>query len=571
MNKNIRRIVPLILAICIIICIGWYLFIYDRTFTRDVLLNCARFFDSNGNTKIASLCYNRAYVYSGNDEEVAIELANQYKEDGNYTKAEVTLTNAIADGGAVELYIALCKTYVEQDKLLDAVTMLDKIADPTIKAQLDALRPAAPVADPAPGFYSQYITVSIPEVTGNLYCSTNGEYPSIQKDRYTEPITLGSGETTMYAIHVANNGLTSPVTVLAYTINGVIEPAVFTDSAVEAEVRNLLGVDETKQLYTNDLWEIKEFTLPAEAQSLEDLNLFSYLEKLTIPGKKLTDLSPLTSLPRLQEVDLSGCRFPSSDLLILAKLPSLTKLNLSNCGLSTVADLEGAASLTSLDLSNNTVQKMDALASIATLQELYLQHNAVIDLSALSSLSNLTKLDVSYNAITDLSPLASLTELSWLDASHNSLTKLSALDKLPALRYLALNHNQLTNIALLSNCSALAEIYVSNNSIGDVTCLSNMANIEVLDFSYNEIYHIPMWNNGGALRQINGSHNHIASIDTLWRLENLTYIYMDYNNIESLNFLERCSNLVLINVYGNRISNVSHLTSKGIIVNYNPA
>ena len=157
MNHSLKKLFPILLALLIIASLAWYCFVYDRDFTRDMLLQQARHQSTKGNPQVASWFYDLAYEHSGQDENVAIELANQFKADGNYTKAEYTLSNAIADGGTADLYIALCKTYVEQDKLLDAVNMLDNIADPAIKAEIEAMRPAAPVSDPVPGFYSQYI------------------------------------------------------------------------------------------------------------------------------------------------------------------------------------------------------------------------------------------------------------------------------------------------------------------------------------------------------------------------------------------------------------------------------
>ena len=130
MKKFNKILVPILLVLLILGSIVWYLFVYDRNFTRDFLLQQARYNDMYGNSKIASLFYDLAYKFSDKDENVAIELAQQYKADGNYTKAEYTLSNAVFDGGTVELYIALCQTYVEQDKLLDAVTMLDNVTDP---------------------------------------------------------------------------------------------------------------------------------------------------------------------------------------------------------------------------------------------------------------------------------------------------------------------------------------------------------------------------------------------------------------------------------------------------------
>lgn len=157
MKKIMKVALPLLLVILLITGAIWYMFEYDRSTVQAFLVNRARASAEKGDFETASRLYNMSYELSGEDQNVAIELAEIYKGVGNYTKAESTLTSAIADGGTAELYIALSKTYVEQDKLLDAVNMLDNISDPEIKAQLDAQRPAAPTADYESGFYSQYI------------------------------------------------------------------------------------------------------------------------------------------------------------------------------------------------------------------------------------------------------------------------------------------------------------------------------------------------------------------------------------------------------------------------------
>ena len=87
MKKATRLLVSLLLGLLILASIFWYLFIYDRAFTRDTLLSQARFQSLHGNSRLSSWFYDAAYSFSGHDENVAIELANQYKKGGNYTKA----------------------------------------------------------------------------------------------------------------------------------------------------------------------------------------------------------------------------------------------------------------------------------------------------------------------------------------------------------------------------------------------------------------------------------------------------------------------------------------------------
>lgn len=571
MKKLLHFLFPLLLAIAVLGSVIWYLFYYDRDFTRDTLLSQARFHDTNGNSRMSSWFYDLAYNFSNQDENVAIELANQYKADGNYTKAEYTLSNAINDDATAELYIALCKTYVEQDKLLDAVAMLDNIADPGMKAQLDALRPAPPTADYAPGFYAQYIHVSLNSGSGTIYYTVDGEYPSIQDDPYSEPIVLASGETNIRVISVAENGLVSPLTTMGYTVGGVIEPAFFTDAAMDAYIRDLLGLDADDTIYTNDLWSITELSVPENVKSLKDLILLPYLKSLSINDHQLESLADLVSLTKLQKLDLSGSQFPSEALSDLAALPLLTELDLSGCGLSTVASLSGVQGLTSLKLGSNTLRNLEPLSGMLLLRELDLQHNAVNSLESLATLSNLEHLNVAYNALESLEPLSACPKLSYLEAGYNIIADLSGVDKLTWLEYLSLEYNQLTDISLLSRCTELKELSLSNNQVSDLSALSSMAKLDILDFSNNTVSVLPQWAQDCTLRVIDGSHNQLESLDSLAGLGQISYIYMDYNTkVSSVDALAGCYHLVQVNVYGTAVKDVSALTAHDIIVNYDP-
>jgi len=570
MKNFMKTLVPILLALLIIASLVWYCFVYDRDFTRDMLLNQARRFSTNGNPRAASWFYDLAYEHSGQDEIVAIELANQFKAEGNFTKAEYTLSNAIADGGTAELYIALCKTYVEKDKLLDAVTMLDNIADPIIKAELDALRPSAPTSDPLPGFYSQYIPVKLNSSGGTLYYSTTGEYPSTEDAPYTEAFTLGAGETTIYAVSVADNGLVSPLSILGYTVGGVIEEVSFHDSVIENTVRELINRVDDKPLFSNELWSISSFSMPEQAQYVDDLTKLSYLQSLEITGQTFDSLRFLTSLTDLTELKLTNCRMQTEDLAIIAALPNLTRLTLSDCGLSTISGLDKAQNLEYIDLSNNTIRNLDPLSHLMKLKEINLRHNALTGLNALSVLTNLEKLDVSYNSLTSIAPIATCTKLTTLNANHNELSGLGAINNLPALSYLAVNTNALTDISALATCATLVELHVASNGIEDISFLSSLTNLEILDFSSNKVAEIPAWPDGCKLRTIDGSHNEVKSLDNLKNQMNLTHIYMDYNKIKSITALESCYKLVLVNVYGNEIDDVKALTQHDIIVNWDP-
>ena len=571
MKKLIHFLVPLLMIVLVIASIGWYLFVYDRAFTRDLLLQQARDNDLKGNTSLSSWFYNLAYGFSGQDENVAIELANQYKASGNYTKAEVTLSKAIRDGATKELYIALCKTYVEQDKILDAVSMLANIPNASIKAELEAMRPAAPQADYPSGYYSQYISVTLSSSEGTtLYYTTDGDYPSIADEPYSAPIELPLGESQVYAVSVADNGLVSPVTILGYTIGGVIEPVIFMDASMEQAIRAALGYDQSHVLYTNDLWQITELEVPSDAMTLEDLIYLTYLENLTVNGRNMSNLQDFAGLNHLKKLDLSGCRFPADSLKTIASLPHLKELNLSNCSLSTLSGLENAESMEILDISNNTIRNLEPLSNMSALSELYLQHNAVANLTVVGGLPELTVLDVSYNALTSIAPLTGNVRLTKLNAANNQIGDVSAAASLPMLAELNLDYNGLTDISGLSGCASLKTLTVSNNQLSSIDALSGMSTLERLDFSYNSVSSLPDFGANSAMQVIDGSYNALESIDSIAKMADISYIYMDYNKLTSVDALADCFHLVQVNVYGNEIPDVSALTEHDILVNYDP-
>lgn len=570
MKKATRILVPLLLALFIIASVVWYLFVYDRVFTRDTLLGQARFHDLHGNSRMSAWFYNMAYEFSGNDENVAIELANQYTSSGNYTKAEATLTKAINSAATTDLYAALCQTYVAQDKLLDAVGLLDGISDPAIMAEISSLRPTAPAVDYSSGYYSQYMDIHLSSSADTIYYTMDGNYPSTAGTVYDNAITLPTGESLVYAIGVDQDGLVSPVTVLNYTITGIIEEVVFTDSAIEAAVRDQLGTNADRTIYTNELWGITEFTVPEGAATFNDLTLMPYLESLTIQDHTLDNLSFLSTLTKLTTLDLAGCKFPSEELSVLTSLPVLSRLTLSDCSLSSISGLAGAEALSYLDLSNNTIRNLEALTPMTMLFEVNLQHNAVTELKALSGLINLEKLNIGFNAVTDLSPLATCAKLNWLDASNNQISQLSGVNNLPLLTYLSVESNTLTDVSILAGNTELKTLNISSNTITDISALNTLTKLETFNFSSNQIATLPEWPDGCPLQTIDGSYNALTSIDGLKNMQSLTYVYMDYNLLTNIDAIAECFCLVQVNVFGNQISDVSKLREHDIIVNYDP-
>ena len=572
MKKIVKRIFVLLLICLLIASAVWYMFVYDRSTVRDLLTEMARTCAAHDNYDGATWFYDLSYKISDDDQNVAIELADIYKSVGNYTKAEYTLSNAIADGGNTELYVALCKTYVEQDKLLDAVSMLDNISDPEIKKEIESMRPAAPVADFAPGFYNQYINLSLSHDGGTLYISTDGEYPSTASAPVVDPIALSGGETKVYAITVGDNGLVSPLSILNYTIGGVIEKVQLADPAIESVIRAELMFGQDTEIFTDDLWAVKEFTVPSEATSLEDLAHLTQLRKLTISDQEISSFSFLSAMTHLEELEITNCSI-SDSLELVAALPALQRLTISGTSVSSVAELSNATGLVYLDLSSNAIGDITPLSGMSGLETLDLSNNAVADLSPLSGLPQLTSVYLSHNIISSMAPLSSCSNLTKITLSYNKIDSVTAVDQLEQLTYLSLANNAIADTGVLSSCTSLETLDLSSNSLTDVSGLSGISALTDLDISHNQVTAVPDFPDGMGLEVFNAEHNQLTDISPLGGLPNLNYVYLDYNtDLENINALLDCPNLIQVNVYGAKVSSdvANKLIDRSVIVNYDP-
>lgn len=571
MKKALRIIMPLLLALAIIACAAWYFLVYDQAFTKELLLSYARKFESSGNYQISAFLYDVAYYQSSQDDDVAIELAQQYLDMGNHTKAEYTLTNAIRSNPTAELYAALSKVFVQQDKLLDAVNLLDGVSDLAISKELDAMRPKAPVLTPEPGFYSKYITVEAKSNGSALYVSTDADYPSMAEDAYTGPVTLTTGETVIYALSVNKEGIVSPLTVCGYTIEGVVERVTFTDPAVEAAIREVIGANEKDPIYTNQLWPVKTITVPKEAKSYADLKYLPRLTQLTIEEGSQGDLSVLDTLEDLAELYVPGIRLSEEDMNRIAARTKLKQLSIAGCSLSSISPLAALTELEWLDISDNSLRNISILSAMPRMKYLVLRNNVVNSLDAIAGLTELTYLDVSYNAVASLEPLKSMKQLNHLFISNNQISSVAPLSGLTALQTLHLDHNNLEDITALSSLDALVELKASNNAITSMVGLQKLIHLRVLDLSYNQITELPVFQKKCELVNINMAHNLLLKVDTLADLPWLNSVNIDYNaDVEDLLPLNSCPVLVIVNAYGTNVTEVSFLTEKSIIVNFDP-
>lgn len=571
MKKALKIIIPILLILILLFVAYWFFFQYRSDITADV-------FERWGDRKADAEDYGGAAKYYGyahnlnrNDTELSVKLAEAYRQDGNYTKAEYTLVHAIySDADNIDLYLNLSKIYLEQDKMMDAQLMLDHISNETVRAQLDTMRPAAPVISPDGGKYSDYISVSATYAEGTTcYLTVDGEFPSLKQEPYSEPVALEGGETTVCAIAVSDNGLVSTAVYAGYTIAGVIEDAVFEDASLEAYVQELLNKNGRK-LQTDDLWSIKELEIPDTVTSLTDLRYFVGLESLTAHDIPAADYAFLAEMPHLKNLSLSGCSLSSDALKYIGGCTELETLDLSNCGISNISALSTLNQLKVLNLDDNSINNLTALGKCTALEELHICRNAVTALTPLASLSNLKILDVSLNSIDTIAPIIKCTSLSELNVSDNKLTDLEGIGSLKNLTSLIASKNEIESVEGIEKCTKLEVFNLANNLLVDISGLANIKTLTDINIDYNDVLEVPDFVDDCALVNFSAAHNFLEDCEGLSGLPNLNFINMDYNNIRDISCLLDCNCLVQVNVFGTYIKDADEFRNRGIIVNYDP-
>lgn len=571
MRKALKIILPLVLVLVLLVACYWFFFQYRRDITANL---CASFGENAMKAEdyeTAVTWYRYAWDLNPADARIALRLTDAYRGVGNFTKIEYVLVNAIAAApDSTELYVALCGVYVEQGKLLDAQRMLDGIQNETVLATLNAQRPAAPVVSPEGGYYSTYITVSIETADGvRYYMTTNGEYPSVKNNLYTEPVTLEAGETNVCAIAVGENGLVSTAVYLGYTVAGVIEDAIFVDPALEAYVQELLNRGG-RTLRTDDLWAITELEVPTDVTVLDDLHYFTGLTSLSLPSTCGSDLSFLALMPHLETLNLDNCALTTDLLRVICSCSSLTTLRMSDCGLSNITPLEGMVHLRVLDLSDNSINNLVPLSSLTNLEELYLQENALTSVSALSGLTGLIKLDLSRNSLKSISPIGACTALEELNVAYNQLSEIDAVGNMTLLKKLDASNNQIEDVSALAPCTQLEIFTMEDNLLTSIDFLNDNSVILEVDIDYNDVEKVPDFPEDCALVVFSAAHNFLNDLSGLAGLQHLNYVNADYNNIRDIDVLRTCPNLTQVNVFGTYITKGGVLEDMGVIVNFTP-
>ena len=572
MKKALKIILPIVIVLAILGGAYWYFIQYNPLLTARILTNFGSSMENADHPNVAIRLYEWANRLDPRNGELTLKLAEAYRKSGSYTKTERCLVRAIqATPDNEQLYIRLSKVFLEQDKLLDAQTMLDSITSAAAADAIERLRPAPPVISPEGNYYNDYISVEISGGDGDTvyYYTTDGSFPSARSEAYAEPFRLSSGETTVCAVAVNPEGLVSHASYVGYTVAGVVEPVTLQDPALELMIREELHIT-SRQLRTDDLWGITELYLPDDLTTTEDLPYFTGLKTLVICEKDGLDYSFLSQLYALRHLGLDGCSLTTEDLTAIGTTPNLEELVLTDCGLSNVTPLGKLTGLRLLDLTDNSIGTADILTGMTDLEELYLAHNALTTLPDLSALQSLKIADLSYNALTGVDGLGGCAAMERLNLSNNRLTSVDPVGNLSELVFLSASINPVADLSALKGCTKLETFIMEDCKFDNIDFLEDIVTIREIDIDRNDTVAAPHFREDCMLETYSAAHNFLEDLSGLAGLQHLTLVNADYNNIRDIDVLLDCPVLAQVNVYGTYVHDGGKLAEKGVVVNFVP-
>ena len=133
------------------------------------------------------------------------------------------------------------------------------------------------------------------------------------------------------------------------------------------------------------------------------------LEYLNVAFSELKDLSLVTKLSKLQEVDASWSK-QLKDIKALAQLKGLLRLQCIDCPITDLKPLAGLKGMTSIGISGTAVADLKPISGMPALQMLDVQRSKVKSLDPAKKLAKLGAVYAAGTAVKDFKPLTASAE-----------------------------------------------------------------------------------------------------------------------------------------------------------------
>lgn len=300
----------------------------------------------------------------------------------------------------------------------------------------------------------------------------------------------------------------------------------------------------------------------AQLTNIAPLGGLRQMVQLVVPWNHVLDASPVATLTNLYWLDIGGNRSLSgnasiSNVTALVGLKHLQWLSLYYLGVTDLSPLTGLTPLTNLDVSwNFNPTNFDALNGLTNLLLLHVTTDNISNIVFVSHMPLLQDLDFGNNSVHDLSPALG-RNLTSLQAYYNyPLTNASLATNFHQLAHLSFGGDGLTNVSFLASLTNLQELWIDGNpgvaSITPVLGLTNLWHLDVNGDAFTNLATVAALSNLTDL-EMNGVATP-QDISFLSQMVNLNSIDLGNDHVGSLVSLTNLTQL------GNLLLNTDFLT-----------
>ena len=263
----------------------------------------------------------------------------------------------------------------------------------------------------------------------------------------------------------------------------------------------------------------------------------------------MRDVAPLTALPQLRRVELSGNPLARSTLSALRQRG--VEVTFYAEAMTISSERVEASIRKALDRPVGPLDEDDFLR----IRELVIS-GAVETLGGVEHLKNLEMLSVRGNRalLNDLTPLAELERLRAINIIGAPIADLRPLRDLSLLTSLRVSIGRLTTLNGLGRQIELRELILTGNQIREIHEIRRLLRLQKLDLASNQIRDIAMLTTLRGIKKLNIASNSIVDITPLARMVSLEDVRMAANDIVDISPLLELDGLKVVSLGNNPLS-----------------
>ena len=323
----------------------------------------------------------------------------------------------------------------------------------------------------------------------------------------------------------------------------------------------LQGLDDVSALSKMpDLEEVELVGFDLSNDRSEALASHPKLRSVEAPASGMDSMSWASTCPELGTLCLDGNEI--GDISALASCEKLDHVSLNGNVISDLAPLkESSKTLFSLQIAGNKIKSLDALARASRLDTLQASENAISSIAALDGCTNLAYVDLSGNDIADASPLMACEGMKRLSLARNRITNLDFCERMIKLTHIDVSFNRIADMDKIASCSSAEQVCLQDNQIADISALGNgFVSLELLNIANNKVKSLEPLENCGSLCRLGAYSNEISSLKGLENKPNLWVLLADNNRISDISALGSSNqHLEYVDLGHNEVSDISAL------------